>query len=74
MPRARRTCRLAEAQGRVGVAFGGEAGAGLLRHLAMPTSADTVLRLVRRMPLPEADAPRIVAVDDWAEQPKVPAA
>lgn len=66
LPHARRTCRLATAQGRVGVALGGEAGARLLRHLAMPTSADTVLRLVRRMPLPEVDAPRVVAVDDWA--------
>ena len=66
MPHARRTRRLAEAQGRVGVALGGEAGAELLRHLAMPTSADTVLRLIRRMPLPEMEAPRVVAVDDWA--------
>lgn len=66
LPHARRTCRLAAAQGRVGVALGGEAGARLLRHLAMPTSADTLLRLVRLMPLPKVDAPRIVAVDDWA--------
>ena len=66
MPHARRTCRLATAQGQVGVVLGGETGAKLLRHLAMPTSPDTVLRLVRRMPLPEVDVPRIVAVDDWA--------
>ena len=33
----------------------------------MPASADTVLRLVRRMPLPEQrDPPRVVGVDDWA--------
>ncbi len=32
----------------------------------MPTSADTVLRLIRRLPLPEVEAPRVVAVDDWA--------
>ncbi len=65
-PHARRTYRLAEAQGRVGVALGGEAGARLLHRLAMPASADTVLRLIRRLPLPEQDAPRIVGVDDWA--------
>jgi len=47
-PRARRTLRLAETQGRVGAALGGEAGAGLLSRLAMPASADTVLRLVRQ--------------------------
>jgi transposase len=45
-PYARRTRRLAEAQGRVGVALGGEGGARLLQHLSMPASADTVLRLV----------------------------
>ena len=65
-PRARRTRRLAEAQGRVGVALGGEAGARLLGHLAMPASADTVLRLVRGLPPPEPEPPRVVGVDDWA--------
>ncbi len=65
-PHARRTLRLSEAQGRAGLALGGEPAARLLRHLAMPASADTVLRLIRRLPLPEADAPRVVAVDDWA--------
>jgi hypothetical protein len=34
----------------------------------MPASADTVLRLVRRMPLPEPEPPRVVAVDDWAKR------
>jgi transposase len=67
-PRARRTRRLAEAQGRVGVALGGEAGARLLRHLAMATSADTVLRLLRGLPLPEPEPPRAVGVDDWARR------
>jgi transposase len=65
-PRARRTQRLATAQGRVGVACGGEAGARLLQQLAMPTSADTLLRLVRGLPLPTAEAPRVVGVDEWA--------
>jgi transposase len=51
-PYARRTRRLAEAQGGVGAALGGEASARLLPRLAMPASADTVLRLVRRIPLP----------------------
>ena len=69
-PHARRTCRLAEAQGRVGAALGGEAGAKLAHRLAMPASADTVLRLIRHLPLPEKAAPRVVGVgvgvDDWA--------
>jgi len=66
LPHARRTCRLATTQAQIGVALGGQARARLLRHLAMPTSADTVLRLIRCMPLPKIDAPRVVAVDDWA--------
>ena len=65
-PRARRTHRLAQAQGRVGAALGGEAGARLLRHLGMPASGDTVLRSVRRLALPRRPAPRVLGVDDWA--------
>ena len=65
-PRARRTTRLAEAQGQVGVALGGEAAARLLHRLAMPASPDTVLRLIRGLPLPAPEPPRVVAVDDWA--------
>ncbi len=65
-PHARRTRRLAAAQARAGAALGGEAGARLLPCLAMPASADTVLRLVRKLPLPELEPPRAVVVDDWA--------
>jgi transposase len=65
-PRARRTQRLATAQAQVGIALGGEAGARLLHRLAMPSSADTLLRLVRGLPLPTAEAPRVVGVDEWA--------
>src|SRR5918912_2297778 len=65
-PHARRTSRLAEAQARVGAALGGEGSARLLQHLAMPASADTVLCLIRNLPLPEPEPPRVVGVDDWA--------
>ena len=65
-PRARRTRRLAGAQGRVGATCGGEAGARLLRWLDMPSSADTVLRLVRALPLPEYVLPSVLGADDWA--------
>jgi hypothetical protein len=47
--------------------LGGEAAARLLQRLAIPTSADTVLRLVRGLPPPGGvEAPGIVGVDDWA--------
>ena len=65
-PHARRTHRLAAAQGKVGVFLGGEAGARLLQHLGMAASGDTVLRLIHRLPLPTTAAPRILGVDDWA--------
>jgi len=65
-PRARRTRRLAQAQTRIGLAAGGEAGARLTRHLGMQTSPDTILRLVHRLPLPSVDPPRAVGIDDWA--------
>lgn len=65
-PYARRTSRPAKARGRIGVALGGEPGAKLLVHLAMPASADTILRLIRDQPLPARRPPRIVGVDDWA--------
>jgi len=48
------------------VALGGEAGARLLHHLAMPASAEMVLRLIRRRPLPEQGTLRVVGVDGWA--------
>jgi transposase len=67
-PFARRTGRLAEAQGQTGAALGGEASARLLSRLGMPASADTVLRLVKAMPLPDQPVPRVVGVDDWAKR------
>ena len=63
---ARRTHRLAAAQGAVAVALGGAAGARLLPRLAMPTSADTLLRLVCALALPVAPTPSALGVDDWA--------
>ncbi|MGN8120042.1 transposase family protein [Labrys sp. 22185] len=46
MPYARRTLRLRDLQRCVGVALGGEAGARLTDRLGMPSSPDTLLRLV----------------------------
>ncbi len=65
-PSARRTHRLARAQCSVGLTTGAEAGARLLKPLAMPTSPDTLLRLMHREPLPPFPPPRVLGVDDWA--------
>jgi transposase len=69
-PAARRTDRLGGLQRHIGLAVGGEAGTRLSERLAMPISADTLLRLVCRDtcgsgadPQP---TPRVLAVDDWA--------
>ena len=65
-PRVQRTLRLAAAQATVGVRVGAAAGRRLLDALGMPTSATTLSRLVRALPLPAAGSPRVVGVDDWA--------
>jgi transposase len=65
---ARRTERLRAVHHQLGLALGGEAGARLAGHLAMPVSPDTLLRLVVRAAAGRAapPTPRVLAVDDWA--------
>jgi len=63
---ARTTVRLEKAHCQIGLALGGEAGSRLAARLAMPTSADTLLRRIRRAPLPQHPAVRVLGVDDWA--------
>ena len=66
--RARRTDRLGGVQRHLGLALGGEAGARLAERLSMPTSPDTLRRMVVRAAVGDADppVPRVLAVDDWA--------
>jgi transposase len=65
-PHARTTDRLATAHRVIGFALGGEAGSRLARHLAVPTSGDTLLRRVKASPLPSRPTPRVLGVDDFA--------
>jgi transposase len=65
-PYARRTTRLSETLELVGFAVGGEAGERLLAGLHILISSDTILRLLRRAPLADHGAPRILGVDDFA--------
>ncbi len=65
---ARRTVRLPDMIGRVGMALGGQAGARLLPTLGARASADTVLRMVRRMHAPVLPTPRGLGVDEWASR------
>lgn len=65
---ARRTTRLGDLQRHVAFALGGEAAARLAERLAIPASADTLLRLIRSVGNNGArpPTPRVLAVDDWA--------
>ncbi|MBN1452208.1 MAG: ISL3 family transposase [Anaerolineales bacterium] len=66
VPFARRTKRMAEAQRSIGFSIGGEAGARIAKKLAMPTSPDTILRLVRSTIEAGAKTPKVLGIDDWA--------
>jgi len=43
-----------------------EPGARLASRLGMPVSGDTLRRLIRPLPTPIANTPRVLGVDDWA--------
>ena len=64
----RRTTRLGDLQRHVAFAVGGEAGARLTERLAIPTSPDTMLRMMSKPVEAEAlpPGPKVLGVDDWA--------
>src|SRR3954447_26136725 len=63
---ARRTTRQQESLTTIAFALGGEAGARLAGKLGMPSSPDTLLRLLRRAPDDVRPVPTVLGVDDWA--------
>src|SRR6266851_1952679 len=65
-PWARRTLRLAQRLLALGVTLGGRAGVRLGHAWDMRVSRNTLLRLLRRQPEPDAPTPRVLGVDDWA--------
>jgi transposase len=67
-PYARKTQRLIAALQAIGVALGGQAGARLASRLRLPASRDTLLRLVRCLPLPGVRPLAALGVDDWAHR------
>ena len=64
--RKRRTVRLAEVQRSLALGAGGELGSRLASLLAMPVSGDTLLRLIRAVPIEPAPPARVIGIDDWA--------
>jgi transposase len=65
-PWARRTQRLVHRLAQIALALGGRAGVRLSRALGLPISRHTLLRLLRRLPLPACPTPQVLGVDDWA--------
>jgi transposase len=58
--------RLVKALQAIGIALGGQAGARLAARLRLPTSASTLLQLVRAAPTPHTPALQAVGVEEWA--------
>ncbi|GAB3843820.1 ISL3-like element IS469 family transposase [Dactylosporangium cerinum] len=50
----------------IAVAAGGRPGARLAHRLQVTVGRMTLIRLIRRLPIPEVGAPRFVGVDDFA--------
>jgi transposase len=67
-PYARKTQRLTAALQALGVALGGQADARIAPSLGLPASRDTLLRQVRRLPLPNIPPLSAIGVDDWAHR------
>jgi transposase len=65
-PWARRTARLLEWLAQIAVALGGAAGVRLSRGLGVAVSRRTLLRVLRRLPLPSVASPTVLGVDDFA--------
>src|ERR671938_714429 len=65
-PWARRTLRLAQRLVALGVALGGTAGVHLGHAWDVVVSRNTLLRLLRKLPLPALPTPRVLGVDDFA--------
>ncbi|AFY47346.1 transposase family protein [Nostoc sp. PCC 7524] len=64
-PWARRTLRLAQRLSAIGLANGGAAGVRLSQDLGIKVSRNTLLNLVRSIPLPPIVTPHTLGVDDF---------
>lgn len=64
---ARRTASLHRTLEKIALALAGRPGARLAAHLSIPTSANSLLRLLRKLPdEPVGTAPRVLGIDDFA--------
>ena len=63
---ARRTNRVTQRLVNISLSAGGEGGARLSKQEGLIASGDTLLRLLRRIGVPDDDTPEILGIDDWA--------
>jgi transposase len=66
VPWARRTLRLAQRLVALGVALGGTAAVYLRRWWGLTLSRNTLLRLLRKLPVPSRPTPAVLGLDDFA--------
>jgi transposase len=65
-PWARRTLRLTQRLVALSLALGGAAGVHLSHHWDLVVSRNTLLRLLRRLPVSSLSTPTVLGVDDFA--------
>jgi transposase len=63
---ARRTDRQASRLSAIAKELGGRPAARESENVLMPVSRHTLLRLLRRAPIPASPPPRVLGVDDWS--------
>jgi len=73
-PYARRTNRQISRLRAIAQELGGRPAARESETVQMPVSRHTMLRLLRRTPVPAAPTPRILGVDDWSVRKGAPQA
>jgi len=63
---ARRTNRVTQRLVNISLSAGGEGGARLSKQEGLIASSATLLRLLRRVGVPDCATPEILGIDDWA--------
>lgn len=62
----RKTVRLQELFGILAFVLGGEAGSKTAREIGLQISGDTLLRRIRRTPIPNPESVKVLGVDDFS--------
>lgn len=66
LPHAQRTVGLTKVLQAIAFETSAESASRIARHLHIPISGDTILRILRNTRLPDSPCPRVLGVDDWA--------